>query len=257
MNSFSTLTGLQLMRALACLAVVVYHAAEMWRTRLSPGGTVVWPLGAAGVDVFFVISGFVMVLSASRRANWRAFLRARLRRIVPLYWLCSLAKMGGLFAAGDTARLGLSYCLRSLLFLPVHDAAGLLKPVLPVGWTLSFEMLFYGLCAVALGAGMAPAVFVPPVLLALSLVPHGGSALGELASPIVLEFVYGMALAVLWRPALLVWCLCLKFCRACGFSTGACRRRWRWAAWCAWSRSSHRISRVFCAPWATRPMPSI
>jgi peptidoglycan/LPS O-acetylase OafA/YrhL len=52
MNSFSTLTGLQLMRALACLAVVVYHAAEMWRTRLSPGGTVVWPLGAAGVDVF-------------------------------------------------------------------------------------------------------------------------------------------------------------------------------------------------------------
>jgi peptidoglycan/LPS O-acetylase OafA/YrhL/glycosyltransferase involved in cell wall biosynthesis len=207
MNSFSTLTGLQLMRALACLAVVVYHAAEMWRTRLSPGGTVVWPLGAAGVDVFFVISGFVMVLSASRRANWRAFLRARLRRIVPLYWLCSLAKMGGLFAAGDTARLGLSYCLRSLLFLPVHDAAGLLKPVLPVGWTLSFEMLFYGLCAVALGAGMAPAVFVPPVLLALSLVPHGGSALGELASPIVLEFVYGMALAVLWRRGWLgaVW----------------------------------------------------
>ncbi len=191
-------TSLQLSRAFACLAVVSYHAAEMWRTRLSLGSMVVWPVAAAGVDVFFVISGFVMMLSASRLARTphpgRVFLWARLRRIVPLYWLCSLCKIAGLVLAGSFARLGLWYCLASLLFLPVHDAAGLFKPVLPVGWTLSFEMLFYALFAAALGVGRSPALYVPPVLVACTLLP-----LSELSNPIVLEFTYGIALALLWQ----------------------------------------------------------
>ena len=192
------LTSLQLSRALACLAVVVFHAAEMWRTHLSPGDTVVWRRAAAGVDVFFVISGFVMMLSASRLQGvphaGQVFLWARLRRIVPLYWLCSVVKITGLVWAGRFARLGLAYCLGSLLFLPVHDAAGLFKPVLPVGWTLSFEMLFYGVFAATLGAGRSPALYVPPVLLAMIFLP-----LGEMSDPIILEFTYGIALALLWR----------------------------------------------------------
>ena len=192
------LTSLQLLRALACLSVVVFHAAEMWRMRLSPGGTVMWRGASAGVDVFFVISGFVMMLSAARlqgvpRAG-RVFLWARLRRIVPLYWACSLVKIAALIGSGSVARVGLVYCMGSLLFLPVHDAAGLFKPVLPVGWTLSFEMLFYGLFAAALGSGRSPALYVPPILLVLTLLP-----LGALSNPILLEFTYGIALALLWR----------------------------------------------------------
>jgi peptidoglycan/LPS O-acetylase OafA/YrhL len=203
MKSRPEFSSLQLLRAVAALCVVAYHAAEMWRARLSPGGSFDGTKAAAGVDIFFVISGFVMVFSAGRLAGaphpGRLFLWSRLRRIVPLYWLCSVAKIAALAVSGGGARLSVSYCLASLLFLPVHDAAGLFKPVLPVGWTLSFEMLFYVLFAAALGAGLAPAVIVPPVLIVLALMPHGGGAIGEFSNPIVLEFAYGIALAVLWQ----------------------------------------------------------
>jgi glycosyltransferase involved in cell wall biosynthesis/peptidoglycan/LPS O-acetylase OafA/YrhL len=159
---------------------------------------VIWRGAAAGVDVFFVISGFVMMLSASRLPGvphaGRVFLWARLRRIVPLYWLCSLFKIAALVWSGGAARLDLVYCLGSLLFLPVHDTTGLFKPVLPVGWTLSFEMLFYGVFAAVLASGRSPALYVPPVLLILTLLP-----LGALCNPILLEFTYGIALAVLWQ----------------------------------------------------------
>ena len=203
MKSRPEFSGLQHLRAVAALSVVAYHAAGMWRDRVLPGDSVAWLNAAAGVDIFFVISGFVMVLSAARLAGaphpGRRFLWSRLRRIVPLYWLCCGFKIAALAVAGGGARLGLLYCLASLLFLPVHDAAGAFKPVLPVGWTLSFEMLFYGLFAAALGARLSPAVIVPPALLALAMMPHGGGAIGELSNSIVLEFAYGIALAVLWQ----------------------------------------------------------
>ena len=226
MKSTPGFSGLQLLRAVAALCVVAYHAAEMWRTKLSPGGSVLWANAAGGVDIFFVISGFVMVLSASRLAGvshpGRVFLWSRLRRIVPLYWLCSGIRILGLAVSGGAGRLGVSYCLASLLFLPVHDAAGFFKPVLPAGWTLSFEMLFYGLFAAALGAGLAPAIAVPPALLGLALLPDRGGAFGALCNPIVLEFAYGIALAAAWErgcrlgvwaalPILLAGSACLLF----------------------------------------------
>jgi glycosyltransferase involved in cell wall biosynthesis len=169
--------------------------------------------GAAGVDVFFVISGFVMVVS-SRRLAGRAdaaqvFLRARLRRIVPLYWLVTLFKLGlgaaapALVAARDFAP---GFITASLLFLPVHDANGAFKPVLPVGWTLSFEMLFYALFALALWLRQPPMRVVPPVLLAIVLFPHTRCAASELSNPLLLEFACGMALAWTWQRGIRLPC---------------------------------------------------
>jgi peptidoglycan/LPS O-acetylase OafA/YrhL/glycosyltransferase involved in cell wall biosynthesis len=196
-------SSLQTLRAIAALSVVVYHADLMWRTSLVPGASLQWANGAAGVDIFFVISGVVMVLSASRLAGMprpgRLFLWARLRRIVPLYWLCTLAKIAGLALTGHAGRLGLYYCVASLFFLPVHDAAGFFQPILPVGWTLSFEMLFYALFAVSLGAKISPCLCVPPVLLAIAWLPRSNGAWSELSNPILLEFAYGMAIAVVWQ----------------------------------------------------------
>jgi peptidoglycan/LPS O-acetylase OafA/YrhL/glycosyltransferase involved in cell wall biosynthesis len=203
--SLSPLRGLQALRAVAALAVVLYHAGELLRTRLGEAGPGWLGNGAAGVDVFFVVSGFVMMVSSRKligRADAaRLFLAARLRRIVPLYWLVSGAKLGlaaGLPALVQGRGFSLATIAASFLFLPLHDAQGQFKPVLPVGWTLSFEMLFYGLFALALWGRRPPALFVPPILLAIALLPHTDYAIGELSNKMLLEFGFGIGLAAIW-----------------------------------------------------------
>jgi peptidoglycan/LPS O-acetylase OafA/YrhL len=229
------LQGVRALRAVAALAVVAYHAGEMLH------GSAALSHGAAGVDVFFVISGFVMVVSSQRLIGRPdaalAFLRARLRRIVPLYWLCSAAKLG-LVLAVPALRPGLprdvAYVAGSFLFLPVHTAAGAFMPVLPVGWTLSFEMLFYGLFAAALAARLSPVMLVPPVLLALTLLPKTAWAIGELTNPVVLEFAFGTTLAAIWLrgyrlPAACAWPLAAMAAAAlCVLPSGLGMRHLGW-----------------------------
>jgi peptidoglycan/LPS O-acetylase OafA/YrhL/glycosyltransferase involved in cell wall biosynthesis len=215
-NSKEALPGIEALRAVAALSVVAYHTADIIAALPSATPPTLLQNGAAGVDVFFVISGFVMVLSVRRLAGQgqpaRRFLRARLRRIVPLYWLCSGIKILAMLAAPALVRRALTpgYCIASLLFLPVHDVAGRFKPVLAVGWTLSFEMMFYALFAASLAARLVPALWVPPVLAAIALLPHTGSAASELANPIIVEFAFGTTLATFWLrgwrlPSALAW----------------------------------------------------
>jgi exopolysaccharide production protein ExoZ len=83
---------IQALRAVAALLVVLLHAFETWGERVDPAAPGVnWDNGAAGVDIFFIISGFVMVISSRRLVDqagaWLIFLRHRVVRIVPLYWL--------------------------------------------------------------------------------------------------------------------------------------------------------------------------
>jgi len=203
-NPTATLRGIEALRAIAALAVVAYHAAEMIAAGQAPAAPRILQNGAAGVDVFFVISGFVMVTSACRLhgkplAAW-LFLRARLHRIVPLYWLCSGGKVIALLAAPALAKTSITigYCVASLLFLPVHDAAGRFRPVLPVGWTLCFEMLFYLLFTASLALRCAPSLAVPPVLAFLALLKLTGAGAPELGNPIILEFAFGTTLAAMW-----------------------------------------------------------
>src|SRR5271168_1999681 len=197
----------QALRAAACLLVVIYHA------RLAAGGANTirsWPNGAAGVDLFFVISGYVMVASSTelmaRPDGWRVFLARRLRRIVPLYWLLTAAKLAvtELVPAltPHTRPTWWNVCA-SLAFIPARDAAGFIRPVLPVGWSLNFELFFYALFAVALALRLSP-LWLTPVL-------AGVAAAGSfytptwpapliLANGMVLEFAAGVALASVPLP---------------------------------------------------------
>ena len=158
-----------------------------------------WPNGAAGVDIFFVISGFVMVCAtAGRKPGAWTFLRRRLERIVPLYWLMTALKIISVAAAPGLvlrSTLGAGTIAASLLFLPVRDASGHFGPVLPVGWTLDFEMLFYLLFAGALALRAAPLLFVTPPLLLLACLQGGTGNAALLCDPIVLEFVFGALIA--------------------------------------------------------------
>jgi peptidoglycan/LPS O-acetylase OafA/YrhL len=199
---------IQALRAVAALMVVAYHAFDMWAVRItqSPGGY--WTNGAAGVDVFFVISGFVMVVSSQRLLSQPgaglAFMRHRIVRIVPLYWLLTTLKLVLVFFfAGLALRssLDLGYVLRSYLLFPVVDDAGHFRPLLPVGWTLTYEFLFYGFFAAALALRSDPLrVLIPAfsiiVILALLRSPDWPDWT-ILFNTIVVEFLFGVILAKL------------------------------------------------------------
>jgi exopolysaccharide production protein ExoZ len=205
----SNFLTIQALRAVAALLVVVYHAFDMWGVRVNsaaPGVT--WANGAAGVDIFFIISGFVMVASSRRLVSqpggWLTFIQHRIARIVPLYWLLTTAKLLLVFVLADYAlrsSLDFDYVLRSYLFFPVVDSAGHFRPLLPVGWTLTYEFLFYLLFALALALRVdVLRVLVPGLGLFVVVAlfrTESWPAWTILFNTIVVEFIFGMVLAKL------------------------------------------------------------
>jgi peptidoglycan/LPS O-acetylase OafA/YrhL len=193
--------SIQVLRALAALFVVAFHSTVLWHDKFSRQA-MPWENGNAGVDIFFVISGFIMVVSSRRLLGhadgWRQFMQLRLIRIVPLYWLATLLKLAMIIAVPAMAlhtRPTLWNGIASFLFIPSRDAAGQIRPVFDAGWTLSFEMLFYLVFACAMLFRLTPLRMVTPVMLALSLLSllhtANAPAFTSLASPLVLEFVFG------------------------------------------------------------------
>jgi len=202
MKRSADIRTLQALRAAACLLVVTYHAVN-----LTAGAVPPWPNGATGVDLFFVISGFVMVVSSRRLLDgphaWRSFLLGRIRRIVPLYWLMTWVKYGLCVAAPvitPHTRVTAWNMAASLLFVPTRDWVGIVRPVLQVGWTLNFEAIFYVLFAICLAARLHP-LWMTPLLALLALAGFWRSpdwpAPFSLANGMVLEFAAGMAIACL------------------------------------------------------------
>ena len=195
------LLGVQALRAVAALMVVAYHAVDQWTTHragYAPGD--LWPNGSAGVDVFFVISGLVMTISVQRNAHrphpaWN-FARDRLIRIVPLYWIITTFKIAAVLALPAlVARTQLDplYVAGSYALLPVHDVTGTLRPVLPVGWTLTYEMFFYILVTAALCVRAPLERICIPTLLVVAVLGIVGPDNG-FANTIVLEFLAGIAI---------------------------------------------------------------
>jgi len=141
-----TLFSIQYLRGAAALAVVLYHALQ-WES----GG---FEVGRAGVDVFFVISGVIMWgITADGAATPRSFLWRRVTRVAPLYWLATLL-VAGLAIVWPyflpEVLLGWRHLALSLAFIPHFDPRGRPFPLLPPGWTLTYEAAFYLVFAAAL-----------------------------------------------------------------------------------------------------------
>lgn len=201
-------TGVQVLRAVSALLVVVNHALVTAEHRSGIDVDAHPVLGRLGVETFFAISGFVMVRVTDPLRSGGApvrtagrFLWSRIVRIVPMYWLCTmlvvLADLMGSRRSGDEvspARL-----VASLLFVPTTAANGLVQPVLYVGWTLQFEMVFYIVVALALATRVDPVHLGLPVLAglaALSTVRPPGSGAGWFyADAATLSFAVGMLTA--------------------------------------------------------------
>lgn len=196
--SRETLNGIQYLRGAAAIAVVLFHAAEKTGFHFA--------IGAAGVDVFFVISGFIMwVVTAHREPTPLQFMRARIRRIVPLYWLATAVMVaGGLGGLFPNLVLTLEHVLASLLFIPVRSpSSGEIWPVLVQGWTLNYEMFFYLVFAASLyltRSWRLPVITGFLVLLVTIglLFDTSNAVILTFTRPIILEFLVGMVIGDFW-----------------------------------------------------------
>lgn len=208
-----TIIAIQILRAVAATAVVVQHAAQdLDRFGITSGAFNDFTLGGAGVDLFFIISGFVMVYASEplfgSLSGTLTFFCHRLIRIVPLYWLVTafylaitllMPRLGGTMYPPATIAA-------SFLFIPFARPDGIMQPVLGQGWTLNYEMFFYAIFAVGVLFPRRGAVLLASAAILLAVIIGHLSALPVTPSywtdPIVLEFVLGMLLGLAYREGL-------------------------------------------------------
>jgi len=204
--SAQRVTPVQWLRALAATIVVAAHAANLvdaGPVRITgafiPSVPNLAVVGISGVDLFFVISGFVMAqsLATAPRDPW-GFLVQRWRRIVPLFALASIA-----YILVATEPQPVEAMLMSITVLPLLDGASYHQPSLYVGWTLGFEFAFYALVALAMTARhhrtrwLLVATFT--VALIGCIVQPGWAPVRLLFNPMQLEFAFGLLVWIAWR----------------------------------------------------------
>lgn len=204
---------LQVLRATAAMLVVASHVIHYiaLKDEIDPiyrnlaGFT-----GAFGVDLFFVISGFIMIYTSKNlfqvKGGALKFAWRRILRIVPLYWIATFVAMllVAMHQFPSPAEITTSF-----LFVPfVNDPGQPLRPILGVGWTLNLEMFFYALFAAALLfrrlpgtclliGSMTSLVALGTLLKPLSDRTEPVTAATFLTSPILLLFAAGVVLGVL------------------------------------------------------------
>lgn len=153
----NSLLSIQILRAVAAWLVVFSHYMQFLPTRhlVSQGWENYGWLGHFGVDIFFVISGFILVYSLSNRmCSAKEFFVRRFLRIVPAYWLYTfLMAILSLIYIKEFSYTGwnMTTLFSSLIFTLSRNPSGVgYFPLLTVGWTLSFEMFFYVLLSLCI-----------------------------------------------------------------------------------------------------------
>jgi exopolysaccharide production protein ExoZ len=212
-----TFTSIQHLRGIAALMVVAFHLLQPARGIVFPAWTSF--AGAAGVDIFFVISGFIIYVSQNAETPQGGakaaadFARRRAARILPMYWLFTTVLVALHLTVHLNADLSLqpAHVWKSLLLVPHFSpsAPDRIEPLLVPGWTLQYELFFYALFALGVWFLNRRRVFWMSAML-VGLVTagallHPAGAVGiSYTSPRLLEFLAGVLLGVAARtkPAL-------------------------------------------------------
>jgi peptidoglycan/LPS O-acetylase OafA/YrhL len=197
----------QVLRAIAAWLVVYHHYLQVFYDFKHPGKLARFfgSFGSFGVDIFFVVSGFVMYHSLhTRNRSAGVFFIERVVRIVPNYWFYTLLLVP-LWPLYDLAtwRTGwtVTSLLQSLFFIPGENpATHTTFPLLKVGWTLNYEMFFYAILAFCLFLVRRHAfMLVVALLTVLPMVwPEGWPGSYLLSSEKLPEFGLGIALGALY-----------------------------------------------------------
>lgn len=198
------LLGLQILRFGAAFAVVLFHIGSGYQ--LEFGNTANhFAFGAAGVDVFFVLSGLIIAMTTDPvRGCWH-FCRRRLVRVVPLYWSLTLGiALIGLAAPSllNSTVVTPETVLKSLLFIPYERPNGAMQPLLFLGWTLNYEMFFYAIYAFCLLLGqkspLAPLLIVTLLVVAGRIFTSDNVLWNFYTNPILIEFALGVGIYLVY-----------------------------------------------------------
>ncbi len=200
----NNLVSLQALRAGAAISVSLVHL-NLISVMLQGGSNeraTLYPL-ASGVDLFFVISGFIMVYSSGqlfgKSDSLYIFFMRRIARVVPIYWLTMSID---LFL--ERKPLSLTNLFGSYFFVPFMESDGSIVPLYGVGWTLNFEMFFYCVFSIMIMFRRSIAILgVSTVLFSMmvleNLLQTPPIPVIFWSDPIVFEFIFGMLLAVIYR----------------------------------------------------------
>jgi exopolysaccharide production protein ExoZ len=200
------LNNIQVLRAFAAVVVVLFHTGYAFPHML--------PFGSFGVDVFFVISGYIMarIIDPDSDSNSSFFFRRRVIRIVPPYWfftiLLFLVSLRLPQLMGST-RATTGDLLMSLFFLPFTKGSGLIQPLLFIGWSLNYEMFFY--LALSLGilihthllprvkAILIGAVLVVATMIVSLFFAKTSTAAAFYSRDVMLEFILGIVAYYIYK----------------------------------------------------------
>ncbi|WP_414830804.1 acyltransferase family protein [Alteromonas sp. H39] len=201
-SEHSQLIAIQYLRGIAALMVVIHHARNPKPWLFNPLEH--YQAFAWGVDIFFVISGFIMYLVA-REDKPGVFIEKRIIRIVPLYWVTTLFLLfvSVQFKIWTVDMQTEVHVIKSLFFIPHYSPTvpDRIWPFLILGWTLNYEMLFYIVFAIGL---LCKQTFLVSTLSIMLLVTAGlwlntdSAIVNAYTHPIVLEFACGILIARLY-----------------------------------------------------------
>lgn len=192
----TNILSIQIMRGIACILVVLFHISVKG-SQYGNGALQGFSIGCAGVDMFFIISGYIMCISTvDRHLNFYQFSLLRIKRIIPLYWLTTTAALVIYFynpavinTSGGETSIWASYFL-----IPNGK-----KYLNAIGWTLSYEFFFYIIFAFFINKGTYKAIWGSSITLLILVVVgllfnYDGLLFQFSTHMVYIEFVFGMGL---------------------------------------------------------------
>lgn len=177
--------SIQALRGIAALFVVLEHVRFL-------------NCGAFGVDIFFCISGFMIMYTTHESTEY--FLRKRLIRIIPLYYIMTIGTFALLLlfpSMFEQTKAEPVFLIKSLLFIPFDIGNGVLQPLLRIGWTVNCEMFFYLLFLISFHInhkyrGLICIILLGGIILLAQLLPVIFAPLTFYGDPVMLDFVLGI-----------------------------------------------------------------
>jgi peptidoglycan/LPS O-acetylase OafA/YrhL len=199
--------NIQLLRFISALLIVLVHSTTV--TRFAGWNQTGESFLRLGTDLFLVTSTFLTALVSSRSPkSGLAFLRDRIARIVPFYWLMTAVVIAAALIAPSHFKGTIvtpDTVWKSLLFVPFVKASGLVQPIIYVAWTLNYLVMFAVIFAAALMIfGRARAIPATCVILSLMVVggvvaPDGFVPWDFYSAPVVLDMVWGLGAFLVYR----------------------------------------------------------
>ena len=177
--------SIQTLRAVSAIFVILEHVRFL-------------NCGAFGVDIFFCISGFMIMFSTHK--STKHFMKKRLIRILPLYYIMTIGTFFLLLlfpSMFEQTTANPVFLIKSLLFIPFDIGNGVLQPLMRIGWTVNCEIFFYLLFFIAFHIshkyrGLLCSIFLGVLVLLNQILPIDFAPLRFYGDSVMLEFVLGI-----------------------------------------------------------------